>query len=120
MINVGIHTFVDGVKSATEREWGGGFVGGEQRGEEAVVDFGVEEGYADALGGEEIGVRIWDPSDESVETKAPQVIRHLGGGVGGAEEVADEGRGSTGDQHEIGAAAAAVSELGHRPPCSPE
>ena len=53
------------------------------------MDFGVEDGDADALGREGVGVRAWRALDQPVEAEAAQVIAHLRGAVVSAEESGD-------------------------------
>ena len=53
--------------------------GGEERAEEAVVELGVEDGDADPVGGEAVGVGVRDAFDEPVEAEAAEVVAHLVG-----------------------------------------
>jgi hypothetical protein len=46
----------------------------------------VEDGDADAFGGEHVGVGAWQAFDEPVQSEATQVVGHLRRGVVAAEE----------------------------------
>jgi hypothetical protein len=54
------------------------------------VNLGVEDGDADAVGGEGVGVGVRDPFDETVEAQPAKVVGHLVGGVVVAEESGNE------------------------------
>ena len=54
------------------------------------MDFGVKERHPDTFGSKQVGVRPRQAPDQSVETKAAQVVCHLRGCVGGAEQAGDE------------------------------
>ena len=101
-----VDVVVDGAQGGTEVGWGLGLVGGEQRPEDAVVDFGVEDREAEAVGGEVVGVGVWAAGDEPVVAESGEVVAGLGHGVGGAEQsghqgaeapVGDAGDGAQGD-----------------------
>ncbi len=52
---------------------GGGcwrLVGGGERDEQPVVDLGVEDGDADAVGGEGVAVGVREPADEAVARRS--------------------------------------------------
>jgi hypothetical protein len=53
------------------------------------LELAVEDGDADALGGEGVGVAVRQARDEALETQASEVVAHLGGGVWLAEESGD-------------------------------
>src|SRR5439155_20784291 len=73
---------VDGGQGAAEFGGCGRLVaGGHEGSEDAVVDLVVEDGDADAFGGEGVGVGVGDALDEAVEAEATQVVGHLGSGV---------------------------------------
>ncbi len=57
---------IEGVQGGAEFGWCLGLVGGEEWGEDAVVDFGVEDGEAQTVGGEVVGVGVWAADDEPV------------------------------------------------------
>jgi hypothetical protein len=79
----------DGAECATHFDWGWGLVGLEQWTEESSPDFGVENSDADAFSGQGVGIRSWCSFDESMESKAAQVITHLRRGVITPEESGD-------------------------------
>ena len=88
-----------------------GLPGGEQRGEDPVVDLGVEDGEGQAVGGQVVGVGVRAPGDQPVAAQPGQVVGGLGHGVGGAEQsghqgaqapVGDAGDGAQGDAQGAG------------------
>jgi hypothetical protein len=71
----------------------GGRVGlgrGEERGKDAIGELGVEDGEAQSIGGEAVAMAV-DPIDEAVEAQPAQIVGHLPGLVGDAEQSGDEG-----------------------------
>src|SRR6266516_5816260 len=66
-------------------------VGGGQRSEQAVVDLGVEDRQALAVGGQDVGVGVFDPADQVVEAQAAQVVGHLAGAVVCSEQPGGQG-----------------------------
>jgi hypothetical protein len=76
-IDVGVHSLIDDVKSASE--WDGCWrcVGGQEGREQAVVNFGIEERHPQVFGSQEVAVRAREASDEAAEAKAAQVVAHL-------------------------------------------
>jgi predicted ATPase/class 3 adenylate cyclase len=62
----------------------------DERDQEPVVDLGVEDGDPDAIGGEHVPVGVREPADEPAEAEPPQVVGHLAGGVGAAEQPGDQ------------------------------
>src|SRR5437660_1131199 len=109
--------FLDGVMKGRERaadlDLGGGFVCFEQRSEQPVLQFGVEHGDADPVAGEDVGVAVWEASDQSVQSQAPEVVAHLAGAVVVAEVSGDEPAkafvGEAGDGTEVVAESAGQS-----------
>jgi hypothetical protein len=67
-----------------------GIVLGEKRGpvrpEDAEVEFGVEEGDFESVAGSRVAVRVGNAMDQPLETQPPQVVGHLRGAVGAAEQ----------------------------------
>ena len=53
------------------------------------MQLGVEDGDSESFGGEGVGVG-GHSDDEAMEAEAAQVVGHLVGGVGGAEQSGDE------------------------------
>jgi len=53
------------------------------------VEFGVEDGDADAVGGDGVGVGAGNALDEPVQAEPAQVVAHLAGRVVAAEESGD-------------------------------
>jgi hypothetical protein len=51
---------VDGAQGGSEFGWGLGLVGGQQRAQQPVVEFGVEDRGADAIRGEGVTVGVLD------------------------------------------------------------
>ena len=43
-----------------------GLVGGEERGQDSVVDLGVEDGEPESVGGQIVGVGVGTPGDQAV------------------------------------------------------
>src|SRR5947199_9493591 len=52
------------------------------RAKDAQVEFGVEEGDLQAVAGRSISVRVRNAMDQTLESKAPKVVGHLGGEIG--------------------------------------
>jgi hypothetical protein len=65
--------------------------GGEQRGQDAVVDLGVEDGEGQAVGGQVVGVGVRAAGDQAVAGRPGQVLGGLGHRVGGAEQTGHQG-----------------------------
>ena len=59
--------------------------------QDAVVDLGVEDREAEAVGGEGIQVAVRDAGDEAVAGQAREVVTGLVDGVGGAEQAGHQG-----------------------------
>ena len=57
-----------------------GLVGGEEGPQEPVVELGVEDGDADAVGGQDVAVGPLDPGDDAGQAQAAQVVGGLAGG----------------------------------------
>ena len=53
-----VDVLVESVHGGAEFGWGLGLVGGEERGEDAVVDLGVEQGKPETVSGEVVGVGV--------------------------------------------------------------
>ena len=56
---------VDGCQGVAEVGWCWGLVGGHQRSEETVREFGVEDRESLSVGGEGVGVGVLDPLDQA-------------------------------------------------------
>ena len=54
-----------------------GLVGGEQGAQQPVVQFGVEDGDLDAVGGQDVAVGVVDPAGQAGQAQSPQVIGDL-------------------------------------------
>ena len=67
--------------------------GGVQRGrvgsEYSEIQLAVEEGHPLAIRRQMISVRVGLAVNQRAEPKAPEVVRHLGGGIGAAEQRGD-------------------------------
>src|SRR6185437_12461623 len=87
--DVVVQAALEGGEGAADVEWRGWSVGVEERSQQPVVELGVEDGDADALGGEDIAVAAGQALDESVQAQAAQVVAHVGAGVGVAEQSGD-------------------------------
>jgi hypothetical protein len=69
---------------------GVGLYRGHHRRAPVGVRAGVEDGDCHAVGGEGVGVGVWDPLDEAVDAQASQVVGHLSGGVVPPEQPGDQ------------------------------
>ena len=81
-----MRVIVDGVFEGGDRaadvDRGGWLVGVQEWAQEPVLEFGVEDGDADPVGGEDVACCLCGHApDEAVEAQAPQVVAHLAGGV---------------------------------------
>jgi hypothetical protein len=83
---VGIDVAGDSGQGCSELGWGLGLVGGGERNEHPVVDLGVEDGDADAVGGEGVAVGVGQAADEPGQAQPAQVVGHLSGAVVAAEQ----------------------------------
>jgi hypothetical protein len=72
---------VYGVQCLSQWRWCGWLVGGQQRTQQPVVQFGVEDRKPQPVAGEPVAVFARDSCDESVEAEAGQVVAGLVGGV---------------------------------------
>src|SRR6266508_3143195 len=90
-IDVDVEFAVDDLEGASELDRSWWLVGGEEWSEEPVVDLGVEDRPAHAVGGEVVGVGVRQSADEPFEPEASQVIRGLRGGVEAVERRAHPG-----------------------------
>src|SRR6266511_356324 len=115
-VDVGVDVAGDGLEGGPELGWRLGLVCGDERDYEPVVELGIEDGDADALGGEHVAVGVLDAADEAVEAQASQVVGHLPVAVGGAEQTANQGAqalvGEAGGRQQGGAQGA---DQGHDP-----
>ena len=89
-VGVVVHVAGDGCQRGAEFGRRLGLVRGGERDQEPVVDLDVEDGDADAVGGEHIAVGVREPADEAVEPQPAQVISHLPWGVVDAEQPGDQ------------------------------
>jgi hypothetical protein len=56
-----------------------GVAGCHEGSEQSVVQLGVEDGHADAVGREDVLIGVLDPADEPGEAEAAQVVGRLRG-----------------------------------------
>jgi hypothetical protein len=56
----------DGAQGGAELRWGLGPAGGEQRAQDAVADFGVEDRELQAVGGQVVGAGVRPAGDQPV------------------------------------------------------
>src|SRR6266498_191579 len=82
---------VDDPQGITQGWWRRWAIRGQEWGQEPVVELGVEDREAPALGGEHVGVAAGQTADEALAAQAGQVVAHLVGRVGGAEQGGDLG-----------------------------
>src|SRR6266704_2711654 len=82
---------VDDPQGITQGWWRRWAICGQEWGQEPVVELGVEDREAPALGGEHVGVAAGQTADEALAAQAGQVVAHLVGRVGGAEQGGDLG-----------------------------
>ena len=82
---------VDAFEGVAEVRGCGRSVSGQQWSQELVVHLGVEDRDALAVVGEDVGVGTVEAFDQPVEAQPRQVVAHLVGGVGGAEQSGDAG-----------------------------
>src|SRR5512135_962424 len=82
---------VNGVQCVAELDRSGWPVGGDEGSQHPVVDLAVEHGNALPVLGELVGVAAGQPLDEPVDAEPGEVVAHLVGGVGGAEQSGDVG-----------------------------
>jgi hypothetical protein len=68
-----------------------GLVGGGERDQQRAVELGVEDGDADAVGGEGVAVAAGQPLDEPGQAQSPEVVGHLAGALVAAEQPGDHG-----------------------------
>ena len=68
-----------------------GLQGGRMRSEDPEIEFAVKESHALAIGRQPVPVRVRLPINQRPEPEAPKVVRHLGGGIGAAEQRGDPG-----------------------------
>ena len=66
VVGVGVHMPVDDAQRLAEFGGCGWRVGGDQRSQQSVVDLGVEDRHALAVGGELVGVGVRETLDEAV------------------------------------------------------
>ena len=59
--------------------------------EDPEIEFAVKESHALAIGRQPVPVRVRLPINQRPEPEAPKVVRHLGGGIGAAEQRGDAG-----------------------------
>jgi hypothetical protein len=75
---------IEYIEGGTERAWQV-ILRGEQRrpigSKDTQIEFGVEEGDLQAVAGRGIAVGLRHAVDQPLESKAPEVIRHLRGGI---------------------------------------
>jgi hypothetical protein len=74
-----------------DRQRCGWLVRGDQWSQQPVVDFGVEDGEALPVVGEDVGVGVRQPDDQPFQAKAAQVVAAAGLGVFGVEQPSDQG-----------------------------
>lgn len=74
------------VRSAAQWGWGLGLAGGEERGEDAVVDFRVEDREGESIGGEVVSIGARAAGDDPVAAQPGEVVGGLRHRVGGAEQ----------------------------------
>src|SRR6266704_1303897 len=82
---------VDDPQGITQGWWRRWAICGQEWGQEPVVELGVEDREAPALGGEHVGVAAGQTADEALAAQAGQVVAHLVCRVGGAEQGGDLG-----------------------------
>ncbi len=68
---------VDGAEGLAEWWRGLWLVAGHERAQHAVVDLGVEDREAQAVGGQGVGVAVRDPGDQPVAGQPAQVVGGL-------------------------------------------
>lgn len=85
MVDVVVDVLVNGAESGPEFGGGVGLVGCEERAQEPVAEFGVEDDDAGAVGGEDVAVGPVDPGDNPGDAQVAQVVGHLAGGVGSVQ-----------------------------------
>src|SRR5271169_2099117 len=91
MGDVVLDVVVDGAQGVPELGGCLGLAGGQQGPQEPVVDLGVEDRGADAVGGQDVVVGAGDPADQPGQAEPAQVVGHLAGGVGGVQQSGHQG-----------------------------
>ena len=81
---------LEGSEGVSDFGFGGWFVGVEEGSEEPVAELGVEDGDADPVGGQDVGVLAGDALDQPVQPEAAEVVAHLALRVGLLEVSGDE------------------------------
>src|SRR6267142_1317369 len=80
---------IEAVEGVPERAWKRVVLRQERRPvrpKDAQVEFGIEEGDLQSVAGGGISVRVRNAVDQTLESKAPEVVGHLRGGIGTAPE----------------------------------
>ena len=77
---------VYGVQCLSQWRWCGWLVGGQQRTQQPVVQFGVEDRKPQPIGGQAVEVAAGDAGDEPIASEPSQVVTGLVGGVVDAAE----------------------------------
>lgn len=77
--DVVVDVLVDGPERGAQGRWCLGLVGGEQRAQQPVVQLGVEDRAADAVGGQDVAVGPLDPGDDPGKAESAQVVGGLAG-----------------------------------------
>src|SRR5271163_2604132 len=77
---------VDGGQGGAKGWWRRWLVGGQEGMEKASVEFGVEDGHFEAVGGEGVAVGVRDSDNEAFEAESSQVVGHLRRAVGTVEQ----------------------------------
>ena len=75
---------IEGVEGGPERPWERVVFREERRPirpKDAQVEFGIEEGDLQAIGGRGISVRVRNAVNQTLEAKAPEIVGHLRGGI---------------------------------------
>ena len=80
----------EGAERAADLDRGGWFVGLVEGSEELVLEFGVEDGDVDPVGGQGVAVGVPDPVDQPGQAEPAQVVGHLALAVVLAEVSGDE------------------------------
>ena len=65
-IDVVVDAVIDDAQSATQLQGRGWLVGRKQRPEQSVLELGVDEGPADSVRSEHVGIRVREAADEEV------------------------------------------------------
>jgi hypothetical protein len=78
-------------EGVAELGWAVGLIGGKQRRQDPLAELGVEDREPLAVVGEHVAVAVIEAADEPVQAQPAQVVGHLAGAVGAAEQAGDKG-----------------------------